>query len=59
MAIHVADAGIDIRYTPKVSRTFAWIVFALTFGLARDIYRAIGDRRTKSGAWTSLGTSSI
>ena len=38
MAIHVADAGIDIRYTPKVSRTFAWIVFALTFGLLLSDY---------------------
>ena len=38
MAIHVADAGIDINYTPKVSRTFAWIVFALTFGLLISDY---------------------
>ena len=38
MAIHVADAGIDIQYTPKVSRTFAWIVFALTFGLLLSDY---------------------
>lgn len=38
MAIHVADAGIDIQYTPKVSRTFAWIVFALTFGLLISDY---------------------
>ncbi len=38
MAIHVADAGMDIQYTPKVSRTFAWIVFALTFGLLISDY---------------------
>ncbi|HQU80721.1 MAG TPA: MFS transporter [Azonexus sp.] len=38
MAIHVADAGINIQYTPKVSRTFAWIVFALTFGLVISDY---------------------
>lgn len=38
MAIHVADAGMDISYTPKVSRTFAWIVFALTFGLLISDY---------------------
>lgn len=37
MAIHVADAG-SIPYTPKVSRTFAWIVFALTFGLLISDY---------------------
>ena len=37
MAIHVADAG-SIPYTPKVSRTFAWIVFALTFGLLLSDY---------------------
>jgi MFS family permease len=38
VAIHVADAGLDIEYTPKVSRTFAWIVFALTFGLLLSDY---------------------
>lgn len=38
MAIHVADAGINIQYTPKVGRTFAWIVFALTFGLLISDY---------------------
>jgi len=38
VAIHVADAGMDIQYTPKVSRTFAWIVFALTFGLLISDY---------------------
>ena len=37
MAIHVADAG-SIHYTPNVSRTFAWIVFALTFGLLISDY---------------------
>lgn len=38
MAIHVAEAGIHIEYTPKVSRMFAWIVFALTFGLLISDY---------------------
>jgi predicted MFS family arabinose efflux permease len=38
VAIHVADAGIDINYTPKVSRAFAWVVFALTFGLLISDY---------------------
>lgn len=38
MAIHVADAGTATPYNPKVSRTFAWIVFALTFGLLISDY---------------------
>jgi len=38
VAIHVADASLDIQYTPKVSRTFAWIVFALIFGLLISDY---------------------
>lgn len=38
MAIHAADASLDIRYTSSVPRTFAWIVFALTFGLLISDY---------------------
>lgn len=37
MATHVADAS-TIPYTPGVSRSFAWIVFALTFGLLISDY---------------------
>ncbi|BAL27469.1 MFS transporter [Azoarcus sp. KH32C] len=37
MATYVADAS-TIPYTPSVSRSFAWIVFALTFGLLISDY---------------------
>jgi MFS family permease len=32
------DAGADLEHAPKVSRTFAWIVFALTSGLLLSDY---------------------
>lgn len=38
MTIHVHEAGVNPPHTPKVSRTFAWIVFALTFGLLISDY---------------------
>lgn len=38
MATHVADASANIPYTQTVSRSFAWIVFALTFGLLISDY---------------------
>jgi MFS family permease len=38
VATHVADASANIPYTQTVSRSFAWIVFALTFGLLISDY---------------------
>jgi MFS family permease len=38
VATHFADASTAIPYTPGVSRTFAWVVFALTFGLLISDY---------------------
>lgn len=38
MAIHVAQASMELQSTPRVSRAFAWIVFALTFGLLISDY---------------------
>lgn len=38
MATHVPDASIAIPYTSSVSRTFAWVVFALTLGLLISDY---------------------
>lgn len=38
MAIQVPDASANIPYIQTVSRSFAWIVFALTFGLLISDY---------------------
>ncbi len=38
VVIHAPDSSSDTQYGPKVSRRFAWIVFALTFGLLISDY---------------------
>lgn len=38
MTIHASEACVDFPHTPKASRTLAWIIFALTFGLLISDY---------------------
>jgi MFS family permease len=36
--MHAPEACVELPHTPRVSRAFAWIVFALTFGLLISDY---------------------